>query len=192
MITAVRHKLESRVAAHLVLPTAWRTTTLRGDATVEARRLSASWFGSVQPAARSAFEASVAAALQGAKDIGASFVAMLAGDGEYPVCGSLVVTDLKPTIYTAGGIQFEWRAAGRECSQLSLPVGPAVVSESFTEPPPESNGEGRTWELQVAVAAPNLGGLLFVFSTPMLAITEDFRSVALAIASTLRWQQNWT
>jgi hypothetical protein len=192
MITAARHKLESTVAAQIVLPTAWRTTALRGNAVVDARRLSASWFGSIQPAARPAFEASVAAALQSATDLGACFVAMLAGDGQYPVCGALVVTDLKPIVYTAGGIEFEWRAAGRQCSQLSLPVGPAVLCESLAEPPPGSNGEGGTWELQVAVAAPDVGGLLLVFSTPMVAIAEDFRSVALAIASTLRWQQNRT
>jgi hypothetical protein len=186
-----KSRIGSEVQATLILPAAWVAVDLSSPADTEASRLSTLWFTGRPPAARSEFVHSLAQVLREAATVGATFAAVLAGDGDIPVCASLVAADLSSASHSPGSLELEWTAAGRTCSRISLPVGPAVLSEQSTSLVVDSETTLDGWEMQIAIPALDAGGILLVFSTPLAALAESVRTVALAIASTLRWQREW-
>lgn len=191
MKTLEKHRVSTQFAATVMLPTSWKVANLTERPDEEARRLASVWLTADDvPTAAPQFVDELSLALQQARAVHATFAAILAGDGDVPVAGSLVATDLKAMAYSPGAIELDWRAAGRECSRLSLPIGPAVVTERTNTMVIDSDTSVESWEMQVAVPARETGGVLLVFSTPMSSIADSFRTVALAITSTLRWQQN--
>lgn len=166
--------------ATLVLPDAWRRLDVRAPRE-EAARLARAW--PVAPASEPT--RFLTDTLTAAQRAGATLAAILAGDGDLPVYGSLVCAELSAEPWSAAQIELGWRGAGRECTTVPLPVGPAVR----TTGPANLARERAGWEMQLAIPALDQGGVLMAFSTPVVELAEFFEPVAMAIASTLRWKE---
>ena len=174
--------------ARLALPLAWRVASLGNDPVAEARRLAASWSTlRDNQVAADQFSRGVASTLREAASSGATFAAMMAGDGDVPVAASLVAADLGDAVHTPASIELTWRSIGRTPRRHSLPVGPSVIDERVVETDIDPTMPASSYQLQVAIPHPERSGLLLTFSSPLVPIADQLRTVALAIAATIRW-----
>lgn len=187
----VNHRVCSDPAAALTLPTAWHAL-LSPDAAVPDADALARVATQIADEDSPGFQTMVSARLAEMRRAGASFAAMLAGDGEVPVAASLLVSPLpaKPTTVTR--LEVEWLVdTPREFRRVDLPVGPGLVGAAVRTVDVDDVSSADAYDWQVAIPHPVTGGLLLVFSSPLVPIKELFDEVFLNIARTVRWQQKW-
>jgi hypothetical protein len=167
--------------ATLALPSAWRRVDVTRAPHDEAERLASAWSLPADGGGTRFLTQTIAAA----RRAGVVFAAVLAGDGDLPVYGSFVCAELSAEPWSAVQIELGWRGAGRNCTTISLPVGPAVRTTAVAT----LGGHRAGWELQLAIPAFDRGGMLMAFTTPVAELAEFFDPVAMAIATTLRWKE---
>jgi len=134
------------------------------------------------------FRQSIVTALDQARIVSAVFIAVMFGTETSPVAASMIACEFPMVPLTAGAIELEWMADGRQTSRSSASEGPMVVTERVQPMEMGEEGEGvDVWEMQAAIPHFQLGGLLFSISTSVVPIAQPLRTMAMAMLSTMRW-----
>jgi hypothetical protein len=185
--TLVPRTIDGSAPCTVMLPSTWVVADPMADAAAEAKRTAGSWATLADARRRDAFVPSMQGVLEQVRRVDARLVALLSLDTTPPLAASLLVAQLPDRAYSPAGVELEWAPAGRPCTRVSLPIGPAVVTEREGDPAETAAATVAAWEIQIAVPHPVRGGVLIVGSSPLAGIGAELRGVILAIASTLRW-----
>lgn len=174
--------------ARLMIPAIWRVIPV-SSTTAEIEALAVE-LGIEGTSNRQLFRQSIIGALDQAKLISAVFVAMLFGSEANPVAASIVACEFPDEAVSALSVELQWLAAGRTTERLSMAEGPMIVTAGLK---PMQLGDATEtidmWEMQVAVPHLESSGLLFSLSTPMVPLAQPLRTMALAMISTMRWNE---
>ena len=189
MVTETQlHRFGTTHQALMLLPSDWTQLPLDGKATRLDRLVSGLELEG--EGAKSLVRQSLGSLLEQARAINAVFAAVLFGASDVPVTGSLAICELPNEFTSATVVEVTWRAGGREIERYSSPEGPLVTTER-TRPVEVASATDTidVWEMQAALPHPTSGGLLFSFSTPMLSVSEQFKTLAMAVLGTVRWAE---
>ncbi|MCW2749869.1 MAG: hypothetical protein JWR83_979 [Aeromicrobium sp.] len=192
MFDVRHHRICSDPMASFTLPTAWSRVLEVDQANVDELGLLRLGAGIAQPSGAADFRALVSQGVVASHRAGATFGAIMAGDGDIPVAASVLVTPLAAEPTTVGVLDVQWRVGtDRDLTRVALPVGPALVGTLVHDIEIDDVSSASVYDWQIAIPHFRSGGLLLAFSTPLVPVKEIFDDVFLAIARTVRWRKDW-
>ena len=187
-----QHRICDDPPATIALPMAWQRLLAPGSDGIDEVGLKRVGSGIADPAALKRYVDLISPQLTQSRLAGATFGAMMAGDGDAPVAASLLVSPLRAEPTSVAQLHVDWLVAGldREFTRIATPLGPALLGTLIRDIALDDVSSASAYEWQVAIPHPNVGGLLLAFATPLVAIRNLFDDVFLAIIRTVRWQES--